>query len=140
MHRARMPTVDVSVIRTKRRNFKLKIILEHDDHAEMSANCMCAGKNLLDCLRCGAGSDVIILWCNVAHDVAYTSTGKVRGVAALTQTRGNFARGLFHGRFHRARGGSPNHLLSCEHGRLRSIAPTYVLVAKNVSVFGTSER
>src|SRR5438874_5821191 len=135
MHRAGMPAVDVSVIRTKCRNFKLKVVHEHDDHAEMSANCMCAWKNFLDCLRCGAGSDVIILWCDDAHDVAYTPAGEVRGVAALTETRGNFARGLFHGRFHRGRGGSPNHLLSCEHGRLRSIAPTYVLVGEGCFCF-----
>ena len=35
MHRARMPSVDVSLVRAKGRDLKLKTVLQHDDHAKM---------------------------------------------------------------------------------------------------------
>src|SRR5215469_4932072 len=98
MHRARVPAVDVSLIGTKRGDFKLETVFEYNDHAKMRADRVCPGEKRLHIFRAGVCCDVIIFWCQSAHQVAYAATCEVRNMPLLTQPRCDFARGRFHWR------------------------------------------
>ena len=56
-----MPAVDISFIGAKGRHFELKIVLEHDDHAEMRADCVGMREKLLHGFRSRICDDVVIL-------------------------------------------------------------------------------
>ena len=45
MHRAWVPTVDVSVVGAKGGHLKLKAVFQHDDYAEMCADILRGGKS-----------------------------------------------------------------------------------------------
>src|SRR2546423_15593022 len=98
MHRARVPAVDVSLVGTKRRDLKLEIVLEYNDHPEVRADCVRSGEKRLHVFRAGVGGDVVILWYQTAHQVAHAATCEVRNVSAITQALHDLARGFFHWR------------------------------------------
>src|SRR5439155_10267777 len=102
MHSARMPSINVSVIGTKGRHLELKTVLHHDDHTKMGADCERAWEKRLHGFGARVGNNVVIFRDQTAYHVTYAASREVRDMAALTQTRGNYARHLFHGRgFHR---------------------------------------
>src|SRR5207247_2414427 len=101
MDRAGMPSAYVSVIGTKGRHLKLKTVLQHEDHPKMGADGERAWKKRLHGFRSRVGRNVVILRDQTAHHVTYAAAGEVRDMAALAQTRGNFACDPFHRRgFH----------------------------------------
>src|ERR1700751_4076720 len=110
MHRARVSTVDISVIRAKGGHLKLEPLLQHDDYTEMRTDRVCAREERLHSFRARISGDVVILRSQTSHHVAHATACEVRGVSLLTQARRDFTRRLFHGRsFHGliGRGGSP---------------------------------
>src|SRR5205085_8100147 len=60
MHLHRMPSIEVSAVRSKGRDLELKSIFEHNDDAEMRADCVSARKDFLDDLRPRVGRDIEI--------------------------------------------------------------------------------
>src|SRR6266699_2522707 len=101
MHRAWVPTVDISVIGAKGGYVKLQAVLQHDNYAEMRTDRVRAREKRLHSFRARVGSDVVILRCQTAHHVAHATACEVRDVPLLTQACRDFARALFHGRrFH----------------------------------------
>src|SRR5262249_22608321 len=101
MHRARVPAVDVSLIGTKGRYFKLETVLEYNDHAEMRTDGVRSGEKRLHIFRASVGGDVVIFWCQTADHVTHAATCEVRNVSPITQALRDLARNLFHWRrFH----------------------------------------
>src|SRR5947207_10336013 len=91
MHGARPSAIDINVIGTKGCHFELEAVFHHEDHPKMRANRIGAWKNFLHNFRLGVGSDIEVLRSFAADDVAHAASGEIRNMAALAQTRGNFA-------------------------------------------------
>ena len=94
-----MPPVDIAFIRAKSGNLELKAVFQHDDDAKVRANRVRVREKLLHGFGPRTGSDVVILRRQTAHHVAHTTASEVRDIIVLAQTRGNFARRLFHRRW-----------------------------------------
>ena len=78
MHRAWMPTIDISVIGAKSRHLKLKAVLQHDDHTEMCADRVCARENRLYRFWARVSGDVVILRRQSSHHVANATACEIR--------------------------------------------------------------
>src|SRR6266581_8781921 len=98
MHRAWMPSIDVSLVGAKGRDFELETVFQHDYDAKMRADRVGAREKFLYTFRLRVGSDVEILWRFAANDVAHATASKISDVAFFTQTLGNLACRLFHRR------------------------------------------
>ena len=98
-----MPSIDVRAVRTKGRDLELKSIFEHDDNAEMRADCVSARKDFLDDLRPRVGRDVEIFCGLAAQQIADAAAGVVRDVPGRAQAAHDLTSALFHRRFHGAR-------------------------------------
>src|SRR6266536_1393261 len=98
MHRARAPSVDVSLVGAKGRDFELETVFQHDYDAKTRADRVGAREKFLYTFRLRVGSDVEILWRFAAKNVAHATAGEMGDVTFFTQTRGNLACRLFHRR------------------------------------------
>src|SRR6266536_3940180 len=105
-----MPSIDVSLIGPKSCHLKLESIFQHDDHSKMRTDRIRSLEKFLYHFGARVGGDVVVFWGQTAYHVAHATTGEIRDVTILAQTRSDFARSFFHRRgFHRTRGrgGSP---------------------------------
>src|SRR5439155_24484719 len=91
-----VPSIDVSLVGTKCGHLELEVVFQHDDHAKMRADRIGPGKNSLHNYRSRIGGDVVVLWRQTADHVAHITTGEVRDVANVAQTRSYFALRFFH--------------------------------------------
>src|ERR687891_97813 len=98
MHCAGVPSVDIRLVGTKRRHFKLETVFQHDDDAKMRTDRVGARKKFLHSFWLRVGGDVEILWRFATNDVAHATASERRDMAVLSQTRGNLACRLFHRR------------------------------------------
>src|SRR6266487_6072871 len=105
MHGARPSAIDISIVGTKGRYFKLETAFHHEDHPKMRTNRIGARKEFLHNFWLGIGGDIEVFRRLAADDIADATASEVRDMTALPQTRGNFSRRLFHRRkrsvFHR---------------------------------------
>src|SRR5205085_11089337 len=90
---------------------ELKSIFEHDDNAEMRADCVSARKDFLDDLRPRVGRDVEVFCGLAAQQIADTAAGVVRDVPGRAQAAHDLTSALFHRRFHGRTGGILTHIL-----------------------------
>src|SRR4029453_14035319 len=106
MNGSRMPSVEVSLIRTKSCYLKLEIAFQYDDYSEMRADCVGSRKQSLHDFGSRVSGNVVILRRQTAHHVPHATTGEVRNMTSFAQVRGALARRFFHGGwFHQIKGG-----------------------------------
>ena len=96
MDLGRSASVEISAIRAKGRDLKLKPAFQDNNHSEMRAHRISPRKNFLHRLRSGVGRDVDVLRRFASEEIAHTTAGEICDVPMIAQSRHHLMGDGFH--------------------------------------------